>query len=42
MSPFLEQANPTLNSDPACVVLRSFSSFVFLGFVQRLGAGGAG
>ena len=31
-----------LNSDPACIVFRSFSSFVFLGFVQRLGAGGAG
>ena len=34
--------NLPLNSDPACIVLRSFSSFVFLGFVQRLGAGGAG
>jgi hypothetical protein len=34
--------NLSLNSDPACIVFRSFSSFVFLGFVQRLGAGGAG
>jgi hypothetical protein len=36
------QPNPALNSDPACIVFRSFSSFVFLGFVHRLGAGGAG
>ena len=34
--------NPSLNSDPACIVLRSLSSTRFLGFVQRLGAGGAG
>src|SRR5664279_4165405 len=34
--------NPPLNSDPACIVFRSFSCSVFLGFVQRLGAGGAG
>jgi len=34
--------NPSLNSDPACAVFRSFSSFRYLGFVQRLGAGGAG
>jgi len=34
--------NPPLNSDPACIVLRSFSSFVFLGFVRRFAAGGAG
>jgi len=34
--------NLSLNSDPACVVFRSFSCSVFLGFVQRLGAGGAG
>jgi len=33
--------NPPLKSDPACVVFRSFSCSVFLGFVQRLGAGGA-
>jgi hypothetical protein len=31
--------NPQLNSDPACFVFRSFSSPVFLGFVQRLGEG---
>jgi len=34
--------NPPLNSDPACIVIRSFSSTGFLGSVQRLGAGGAG
>jgi len=39
---FLGVPNLPLNSDPACVVLRSFSSFVFLGFAQCLGAGGAG
>jgi len=33
--------NPPLNSDPARTVFRSFSSFRFLGFVQRLGAGEA-
>jgi hypothetical protein len=34
--------NPALHSDPACIAFRSLSSFCFLGFVQRLGAGGAG
>ncbi len=34
--------NPPLNSDPACIAFRSLSSTRFLGFVQRLGAGGAG
>ena len=34
--------NPALHSDPACIAFRSLSSFRFLGFVQRLGAGGAG
>jgi len=34
--------NPPLNSDPACIVVRSLSSFSFLGSAQRLGAGGAG
>jgi len=33
--------NPPLNSDPACIVFRSLSSFRFLGSAQRLGAGGA-
>ena len=36
------QPNPALHSDPACIAFRSLSSFRFLGFVQRLGAGGAG
>ena len=34
--------NPPLNSDPACIVFRSLSASRFLGFAQRLGAGGAG
>jgi hypothetical protein len=34
--------NPALNSDPACIAFRSLSTFRFLGFVQRPGAGGAG
>jgi len=34
--------NLPLNSDPACIVLRSLSTSRFLGFAQRLGAGGAG
>ena len=34
--------NLSLNSDPACVGFRSFSSSRFLGSAQRLGAGGAG
>ena len=34
--------NLSLNSDPACIVSRSFSSFRYLGFAQRLGAGVAG
>jgi len=33
---------PPLNSDPACIVFRSFSSSVYLGFAKRLGAGGVG
>jgi hypothetical protein len=37
-----EQPNPPLNSDPARTVLRSFSSFRFLGSARRLGAGGSG
>jgi hypothetical protein len=42
LSSLLEAPNPPLNSDPACFVFRSFSCSVFLGFVQRLGAGVAG
>jgi len=34
--------NPALHSDPACIAFRSLSSFRFLGFVQRFGAGGGG
>jgi hypothetical protein len=34
--------NPPLNSDPAHTVFRSLSASRFLGFAQRLGAGGAG
>jgi len=34
--------NPPLHSDPACIAFRSLSASRFLGFVQRLGAGGAG
>jgi hypothetical protein len=34
--------NRQLNSDPACIVFPSFSSFRYLGFVHRPGAGGAG
>ena len=34
--------NLPLNSDPARTVFRSFSSSRFLGFVHRLGTGGAG
>ena len=34
--------NPPLNSDLAYIAFRSLSSSRFLGFVQRLGAGGAG
>ena len=33
--------NPPLNSDPACIALRSLSTSRFLGSAQRLGAGGA-
>ncbi len=36
------RSNPQLNSDPACAGFRSFSSFRYLGFVHRLGAGVAG
>jgi hypothetical protein len=34
--------NLPLNSDPACIVFRSLSTFCYLGFVHRLGAGAAG
>ena len=34
--------NLSLNSDPACIAFRSLSTFCYLGFVHRLGAGGAG
>jgi len=34
--------NPPLNSDRARTVFRSFSSFRFLVFAHRLGAGRAG
>ena len=34
--------NLPLNSDPACIAFRSISTSRYLGFVQRLGAGGAG
>lgn len=37
-----ERSKPLLNSDPACIDFRSFSSFVLLGFVQHLGAGKTG
>ena len=36
------QPNPSLNLDLAYSVSRSLSSSRFLGFAQRLGAGGAG
>lgn len=35
-----DRPNPALNSDPACIVLRSFLSPCFLGSACRLGAGG--
>jgi len=38
----MQRSNLSLKSDPACIAFRSFSSFRYLGFVQRLGAGGAG
>ncbi len=38
----MQTPNPPLKSDPACRAFRSLSTFRFLGFVQRLGAGGAG
>jgi len=34
--------NRALHSDPACIAFRSLSATRFLGFAQRLGAGGAG
>ena len=34
--------NPPLHSGPACIASRSLSTSCYLGFVQRLGAGGAG
>jgi hypothetical protein len=34
--------NPPLNPDPTCIAFRSLSLFCFLGFAQRLGAGGSG
>jgi len=37
-----QSPNPRLNSDPACVAIRSLSTSRFLGSVQRLGAGVAG
>jgi hypothetical protein len=39
---YAQQPNPPLNSDPARTIFRSLSASGFLGFVQRLGAGGAG
>ena len=33
--------NLSLKSDPACIAFRSLSAFRYLGFVLRLGAGGA-
>jgi hypothetical protein len=33
--------NPPLKSDPACIAFRPLSAFRYLGFAQRLGAGGA-
>ena len=39
---FVMGPNPPLNSDPACFGFRSLSTSRFLGFVHRLGAGGAG
>ena len=41
-STFPRRPNPPLHSDPACIAFRSLSSFRYLGFVRRLGAGGAG
>jgi len=34
--------NLQLNSDPACIAFRSLSTFRYLSFAHRLGAGGAG
>ena len=39
--PLTMTPNPKLNPDPAGIVFRPFSSFVFTGFVQRSGVGGA-
>lgn len=36
------QPNPALHSDPACIAFPSLSATCYPGFVQRLGAGGAG
>ena len=36
------QPNLSLNSDPACIVFRSLSTFRYLGSAHRLGAGVAG
>src|SRR5512133_1120252 len=36
------RSNSPLNSDPACIAFRSLSTSRYLGFAQRLGAGGAG
>jgi len=33
--------NLALKSDPACIAFRSLSTSRYLGFVHRLGAGGA-
>lgn len=38
----LTHGNPSLNSDPACLVIRSLSTTRFFGSAHRLGAGGAG
>jgi hypothetical protein len=38
----MQTPNLSLKSDPACIAFRSFSSFVYLGFASRLGAGVAG
>ena len=41
---FLRAGRPnlSLNSDPACIAFRSLSTSRYLGFVHRLGTGGAG
>jgi hypothetical protein len=39
---FGDRPNPPLNSDPTCIAFRSLSTSRYLGFAQRLGAGGSG